>query len=210
MTTGKHLSRTASRFACTVAAAACFACGTSAQRAPAQQQNIDRFVISREAAKRALTRSEISEDTAMKVAQACEDFAKQHNIQVAIYILSPYGMVVHARRMDGLAPVNVDTALYKAQTALYMRTSSHTAANRYDLEERVTRTKLNQYFVAGGLPIVVDDELIGAIGVGGSKDLDEQCAHAALTQVIGPQPPLETDRPAGANAPERRQPNKQP
>jgi hypothetical protein len=31
--------------------------------------------------------------------------------------------------------------------------------------------------------------LIGAVGVGGGN-ADEQCAHAALTKVLGPQPPL--------------------
>jgi hypothetical protein len=31
--------------------------------------------------------------------------------------------------------------------------------------------------------------LLGAIGVGGSG-FDERCAHEALTQVLGPQPPL--------------------
>ena len=31
--------------------------------------------------------------------------------------------------------------------------------------------------------------MIGAIGVGGSNQ-DEECAYAALTSVVGPQPPL--------------------
>jgi len=36
---------------------------------------------------------------------------------------------------------------------------------------------------------VVDNVLIGAIGVGGSG-LDEECANAGLTAVLGPQPAL--------------------
>jgi hypothetical protein len=44
------------------------------------------------------------------------------------------------------------------------------------------------------LPIVVDGNLIGAIGVGGGNQ-DELCAHTALTKVLGPQPPL--PQPAG-------------
>jgi hypothetical protein len=48
---------------------------------------------------------------------------------------------------------------------------------------------LSYYFVSGGLPIVVDDQLIGAVGVGGGN-ADEQCAYQALVKVLGPQPPL--------------------
>ena len=47
-----------------------------------------------------------------------------------------------------------------------------------------------------GKPIVVENNLIGAIGVGGGN-MDEQCAYQALTKVLGPQPPL----PAGRGTP---------
>lgn len=50
------------------------------------------------------------------------------------------------------------------------------------------------YLVSGGLPIVVDDQMIGAIGVGGGN-ADEQCAYQALTKVLGPQPPLAPNMP---------------
>ncbi len=51
-------------------------------------------------------------------------------------------------------------------------------------------------FVAGGLPIIVDDTLIGVIGVGGSN-IDEECAYEVLTSVLGPQPPLAPKQPRG-------------
>ena len=41
----------------------------------------------------------------------------------------------------------------------------------------------------GGLPIIAEDQFLGAIGVGGSN-VDEECAQAALETVVGPQPPL--------------------
>jgi len=58
---------------------------------------------------------------------------------------------------------------------------------------------------SGGLPIIVNgNQLIGAIGVGGSAPRvpvwsDEICAWRALTKVMGPQVPLLPDvRPAAA------------
>jgi uncharacterized protein GlcG (DUF336 family) len=98
--------------------------------------------------------------------------------------------------MDGVLPIGVETGLLKARTALYARTPSSAVAQRFsDVEGRVIRLDLGKesglayYFVGGGLPIVVENNLIGAIGVGGGN-MDEQCAYQALTKVLGPQPPL--------------------
>ena len=171
------------------------------------QSKVDRFVVTGEAAKKAMTRDEISADTAEKIAKACLDFAAQNKIAVSIFILSPSGQIVHAHRMDGQNPVNVQTALWKAQTALFTHGSTHAAANRYadDITGELTRIKFDAYWVSGGLPIVVDDVLIGAIGVGGSG-LDEECANAGLTAVLGPQPPLAEKLPPRNGGGARQQP----
>jgi hypothetical protein len=69
-------------------------------------------------------------------------------------------------------------------------------AQRFNtVDGRVIRLDLGKasglayYFVGGGLPIVVEDQMIGAVGVGGGN-ADELCAHTALTKVLGPQPAL--------------------
>jgi hypothetical protein len=67
--------------------------------------------------------------------------------------------------------------------------------NRFStLDARLIRQSLNMYLVSGGLPIVVDDQMIGAIGVGGGN-MDEQCGYEALVKVLGPQPPLAPNQP---------------
>ena len=53
---------------------------------------------------------------------------------------------------------------------------------------------------AGALPIVVDGQFLGAIGVGGMAATpptwsDEICGYNALTAVLGPQPALLPDLP---------------
>lgn len=168
------------------AAAFTFGVGTASA-----QGNLEKFVINEDAAKKAMTREEISADTAEKITKACLDFAAQNKIAVSVFILAPSGQVVVAHRMDGQNPVNVETALWKAQTALKTHAPTHAAANRYadDIVGELTRIKFDAYWVSGGLPIVVDNVLIGSIGVGGSG-LDEECANAGLTAVLGPQPAL--------------------
>jgi len=154
-------------------------------------QNINKFVVSDEAAKKTLMKYEISADVAQKITQACVDFAKKNNVAVSVFILSPTGQIVHAHRMDGQVPINIETARLKAESVLYTRDSSHArsniAANNLSLQLRWSN--LPVFPVSGGLPIVVDNQMIGAIGVGGSNR-DEECAHTALTSVVGPQPPL--------------------
>ena len=160
-------------------------------------QDISKFVINGNAVKAAHNDSEISLDTARKITQDCLDFAAAHNIAVSVFVLSPYGQIVHADRMDGQGPIQVDTALLKAQTALYMRNSTHAMMNQMinnpEFETRLIPVGQmrpgSSFWNSGGLPIFVGDKLIGAIGVGGSN-MDEACAYDALTKVIGPQPPL--------------------
>src|SRR5262249_14219383 len=95
----------------------------------AAAQNISKFVISDEAAKKSLIKNEISADTAEKITQACVAFAKKNKIAVTVFIVSPTGEIVHAHRMDGQVPINIETAHLKAQSVLYTRDSSHARAN---------------------------------------------------------------------------------
>ncbi len=165
-------------------------------------QNINKFVISDEAAKKTLIKYEISADTAAKITQACVDFATKNNMAVSVFILSPTGQIVHAHRMDGQVPINTETALLKAQSVLYTRDSTHARANQVanNVSLQLRWDKLPVFPTSGGLPIIVDGQMIGTIGVGGGSR-DEECAYQALTTVVGPQPPLAANLPAVAPAP---------
>jgi len=162
-------------------------------------QNLSKFVISEEAAKKTLLRNEISVETAEKITNACVEFAKKNNQAVTVFILSPTGQIVHAYRMDGQVPINIETAELKARSVLYTRDSSHQRANQVanNLSLQMRWAPLGVYPVAGGLPIIVDGQMIGAIGVGGGSK-DEECAYTALTAVVGAQPPLAPATPAQA------------
>src|SRR5437764_617678 len=162
----------------------------------ASAQNISKFVISDEAARKTLFKNEISVEAAAKITQACVDFAKKNNMAVSVFILTPTGQIVHAYRMDGQVPINIETAKLKAESVLYTRDSSHQRANQVanNVSLQMRWAPLGVFPVAGGLPIIVDGQMIGAIGVGGGSK-DEECAYTALTAVVGPQPPLAAPTP---------------
>jgi uncharacterized protein GlcG (DUF336 family) len=170
---------------------------------------LDKATVSAEVAKRTLVKSQISATVARQIVDACLEFARGQQGgpgTYAIFVLAPNGDIVDAHVMDGVLPIGAETGLLKAKTALYARTPSSAVAQRFNnVDGRLIRLDLGKesglayYFVGGGLPIVVQDQLIGAIGVGGGN-MDEQCAYQALTKVLGPQPPLPTPPAAGAPA----------
>lgn len=172
--------------------AASHASAQEAQRLP-----LEKAVTTGEDAKRILAMHWISADVAERIVDACVDLAKAVNGSVSVFVLSPDGEIAHSHRMDGQGTVQTQTALRKAQTALQRRESTHAAANRFStIDQRLVMSPQGYFLVPGGLPIVVDDVLIGTIGVGGGRGInDEQCAHQALTKVLGPQPPLAPNLP---------------
>src|SRR5712671_6564702 len=169
-----------------------------------------KVTVSGEVAKRTLMKAQINAETARAIVDACLEFGRTQQggpSTYAIYVLAPNGDIVDAHVMDGVLPIGAETGLMKAKTALYARSSSSAVAQRFGtVDGRLIRLDLGKekglayYFVGGGLPIVVDDQLIGAIGVGGGNQ-DEMCAYTALTKVLGPQPPLTPAAPAGGGAP---------
>src|SRR5437773_984142 len=158
--------------------------------------SLDKVTLSGDAAKRTLTKTQINAATARAIVDACVEFGRASNASYSVFVLAPSGDIVDAHVMDRQLPIGVETALLKAKTALYARTPSSAVAQRFStVEGRVIRLDLGKdsglayYFVGGGLPIIVEDQLIGAIGVGGGN-ADEQCAYQAMQKVLGPQPPL--------------------
>jgi uncharacterized protein GlcG (DUF336 family) len=183
------------RFTTGLCAAALFTC-TAAAQTPVP---LAKAVVSDAVAQRTLVKYQLNSQLARELVNACVDFARtQPNGPgtYAIFVLAPSGDIIDAHVMDGVLPIGVETGLMKAKTALYARSSSRAVAERFaTVEGRLIRTDLGRdqglsyYFVGGALPIVVEGQMIGSIGVGGGN-MDEQCAHAALTKVLGPQPPL--------------------
>jgi glc operon protein GlcG len=157
-------------------------------------QNIDEFTLSGDDAIEARSETEINVATAERIAKECVRWASEQGRRVSVVILGLGGNLVYAYRMDGHRPINIDSAQWKAETALYYRRSSHAIRNQYGRGNNLAQMiHMKQYFVEGGLPIIVDEQMIGAIGVGGWRDNDERCAHHALEEIIGPQPPLVED-----------------
>ena len=167
----------------------------------------EQFVVSGKTAEKIQDFTTINLATAERIADVCEKAAAAQGVQISIMVLDNDGNHVYMDRMDGQGYLNIITADMKARTALLLRSPSKNLMNSaiQDPTRELQYIQLGEFANSGGLPIVVNKQMIGAVGVGGSAPhppvwSDEICAHKALTEVIGASvPPLLEDLPPRQN-----------
>ncbi len=98
------------------------------------------------------------------------------------------GNLVAVQRDDNVGPHNTQAAQRKAYTALSTKTATRLLAERArstpDTENLNTVNEL--LLLGGGVPLLVEGEVIGAIGVAGAGGaaFDEGCAVAAIANIL--------------------------
>jgi uncharacterized protein GlcG (DUF336 family) len=91
-------------------------------------------------------------------------------MNMAIAVVEPSGELVYFRRMDGTQYASIKIAQDKAISAAIFRRSSK------DFLDRVAKGDLSPMALrgavasAGGIPILVNGKIVGAIGVSGGAD----------------------------------------
>jgi uncharacterized protein GlcG (DUF336 family) len=115
---------------------------------------------------------------------ACHD--RQQNVSVAV--VDSAGVHKLLLASDGAHQRGVASSTAKALTALAFKLPTSTLAERAKLDVALgARLAADASYNsrAGGLPIVKDGVVIGAIGVGGARgsDNDEACARAGLERI---------------------------
>lgn len=118
---------------------------------------------------------------AMKAAEAAVAEAKKNNMSMAIAVVEPSGALVYFLRMDGTQYASIRGAQDKATSAALFRRSTKTFLDRVAAGDLSPMALTGAVASAGGIPIVVDGKLIGAIGSsGGNDDLISQAGVNAL------------------------------
>ena len=132
--------------------------------------------------------SPIGLDAAKKVMAAAEAEAMKNNWPMAVVILDSTGHVVMLHRLDNTQYGSIGAAEDKAHSALDFRRPSKV------LEDLVAQGGLNMRILSlrgalpleGGVAIVVDGKIIGAIGVSsGASSQDGQVAKAGADAAAG-------------------------
>ena len=121
---------------------------------------------------------------AKKLLAAAEEEAARNKWEVVIAILNDGGRIVAVHRMDGARPGNDEIAIAKATTSAMTCRPSVVWEKWIEGPHKAYATFP---FIAaqGGLPIIIDGDLIGSIGVSGVRSSeDEQIAMAAIKAVF--------------------------
>jgi len=127
-----------------------------------------------------LDKKTLSLDAANKIVAGAIAEAKANNWSVDIAIVDEGGNLLSFQRMDGASIGAIDAAIGKARTAsLYRRPTK--------VLEEVAKTRPailtlpNSVLLQGGVPVVVNGQIVGAVCVGGvTSQQDEQIAEAGL------------------------------
>src|SRR5262245_11946732 len=128
----------------------------------------------------------ITLEAAKKMAAAGEAEARKNGWNVAIAVVDISGGLILFHKLDETQMGSIAVAQGKARAAALFKRPSKA------LEEAIAGGK--QAFLTvdgivpmqGGLPVVVDDKVIGAVGVSGvTSAQDEQVAQAALNGLSG-------------------------
>jgi glc operon protein GlcG len=126
------------------------------------------------------TRRIIDDAGAQTVLAAAEREALAQGLRVVIAVVDPWGELVALRRTPGAQAASSRVAVDKARTAaIFVRPSR-------EMEEQVTAGRIGALALngasclIGGIPLVVDGEVVGAVGTSGeTPDEDESVSLAA-------------------------------
>lgn len=127
------------------------------------------------------TKHAMTLEIAKQVSAAAEAEAVKNNWNMVIAIVDDGGLLVHLIRRDGTQYGSIQVAQDKARTAIAFRRPTKALEDAVAGGRNAILGLSGATPIEGGIPIVVDGEMVGAIGVsGGSSPQDAQVAQAGI------------------------------
>ncbi|WP_104992148.1 heme-binding protein [Deinococcus sp. NW-56] len=133
-----------------------------------------------------VTQASLSLAAALRVAQLTVQNCARQGYNVAATVVDRAGITLAVARAENAGPHTVDASYRKAYTSASAR--NLTSALAQNLANTPTLADIPGFLIlAGGVPVRVNNVVVGAVGVGGAPSglTDEKCAVDALTAVLG-------------------------
>lgn len=137
-------------------------------------------ILAVDATAQTIATKNISLEAAKKVATEAIKYAKANNAPGgAIAVVDNGGNLVYLERLDGTFPASAEVSIKKANTSALFKAPSVKLENSINGGRQALIT-VGHTFLQGGIPIIADGQVIGAIGVSGaaSAQQDEEIAIA--------------------------------
>ena len=97
------------------------------------------------------------------------------------------GVLLDFHAMQGGGATMAETAILKAKTAAHWQRSTKILEQDVTMGRNQASLWINDFPKAGALPIIIDGQVAGAIGVGGAQK-QEECAQVGIDAVLPKQP----------------------
>lgn len=122
----------------------------------------------------------ITNEQAKAVAGAAFAEARKNNWRMALAIVGPAGELVYFERMDGSQLASTELSQAKARTSVIFRRPSKAFADQFAAGNTAFLTFPERPVASeGGVPIVVNGKIIGAVGVSGGTGQQDGITAAA-------------------------------
>jgi glc operon protein GlcG len=126
-------------------------------------------------------------DVARRIAGTAIAEGKKNGWTVAVAVVDPGGALVYFERIDGTQYASSDIAVAKARTAATYKRPTKLLEDAVASGRQGLLSLPGALLLEGGIPLVVDGKIIGAIGVSGAtSQQDGVCAQTAINAVTPP------------------------
>jgi glc operon protein GlcG len=142
--------------------------------------SITLFTVSLASDAQVLTQKNLSLDAAKKIVAEAVKYAQSVNAPGgSIAVVDAGGNLIYLEKLDGTFAAAAEVSIKKANTAATFKAASSKLENSIN-GRRDALITVGHTFLQGGVPIIVDGQVIGAIGVSGSASAqqDEDIANA--------------------------------
>jgi glc operon protein GlcG len=127
------------------------------------------------------TKSYLVQDDCRRIVEAAAAHARARNWAVSICVCDDGGHILRLERLDGAAPFTAQMAVAKASTAALGRRESKSFEEAINQGRTALVTAPIQGLLEGGVPIIIDAQVIGSVGVSGVKSVeDAEIARAGI------------------------------
>jgi len=136
------------------------------------------------------TKQVLTLDTAKKIAAVAEADARKRGATVVIAVVDDGGYLLVLERLDDAQVASVDVGIAKAKTAAIFRRPSGVFEDQVKNGRIAALALPGAVALKGGVPIMIDGKVIGAVGVSGNspqedEDIAKVGADSAMAAIKG-------------------------
>ena len=124
-------------------------------------------------------------DAAKRLAAAAESEAHRHDWKVAIAVVDPSGDLILFHCIDGTQGASQEIAIAKARTAARLKRPTKLIEDGIAGGRTALLSVPGALALEGGMPITVEHQIIGAIGISGMTSSEDGVIAAAAIAALG-------------------------